>query len=306
MRQILLPLLVSISLVACSQKEGPASGPAATSPAATASLAAVPNAMPKHDDHGAAMEGAHQDHNARYGGLLTMEGDNHVEVVVGADGAIDIYVSDAVRKPISPRDVSGTITIESKANKEKQTLTLAQNDAKGSLSAKGPAPDGSEYTWDLKARGAPIHMTLTVPTGGTAAFAKDPDGDHKHGSPNGGVVQSLAGGHVEVKVEKSGEVTLWMLDATEKPRSAKGVAASLRPVVAGAKEATLAYDEKTDVLRGKIDPIEQDHADGILSITPAGGSATSLRFTFHFEGTGKSTGHEGHEGHEGHKGHEGH
>jgi hypothetical protein len=295
MRQIMLPLLVSLSLAACSTKEGPGS-----SPAATVSATGPAAAMPKHDDHGAAVEGAHQDHNARYGGLVTMEGENHVEVVVGADGAIDLYVSDAVRKPISPKDVSGTITIESKEKKEKQTLSLTQDDAKGSLSAKGPVPDGANYTWDLKVRGAPMRMTLAVPVGGTATFAKHPDGDHPHGSPNGGVVQSLAGGHVEVKVEKSGDVTLWMLDSTEKPRPAKGVAASLRPVVAGAKEATLAYDEKLDALRGKIDPIQQDHVDAILSITPAGGSATSLRFTFHLEGTTKSTGHEGHMDHEGH------
>ncbi|WP_437640340.1 hypothetical protein [Sorangium sp. So ce854] len=137
------------------------------------------------------------------------------------------------------------------------------------------------------------------------APAGHPAGDHAHGSPHGGVVQSLAGGHVEVKLEKSGDITVWMLDAAEKPRSAKGVKASLRPVVAGAKEVALAYDEKADVLRGKIDPVKQDHVDGVLSVTPAGGSATSLRFAFHLEGHA-GAGHDGHEGHDAHAGHEGH
>ncbi|WP_437723586.1 hypothetical protein [Sorangium sp. So ce861] len=252
----------------------------------------------------------HADHNPRHGGLVTMEGDNHVEVVVGADGAVDLYVSDAVRTPISPKDVTGTITIERKGQ-EKQTLTLAADEAKGSLSAKGPAPDKADYTWDLKVRGAPMKMTLTVPSGGTASLvdvpAGHPSGDHAHGSPHGGVVQTIAGGHVEVKLEKSGEITLWMLDGNEKPRSAKGVTASLRPVVAGAKEIQLAYDEKADVLRGKADPVKQDHLDGVLTITPAGGTATSLRFAFHLEGpAGAGAGHEGHKGHDGHTGHEGH
>lgn len=307
MRQILVSLLVALPLSACSTKEGPSHdhAPTAAVQSPTAS-AASPHAH--HNQPASARP--HADHNSRHGGLVTMEGDNHVEVVVGADGTIDLYVSDAVRTSIAPRDVTGTITIEAKG-KEKQTLTLAPNEAKGSLSAKGPAPDKADYTWDLKVRGAPMKMTLTVPSGGTASLvdvpAGHPSGDHAHGSPHGGVVQTIAGGHVEVKLEKSGEVTLWMLDGNEKPRFAKGVTASLRPVVAGAKEIQLAYDEKVDVLRGKTDPIKQDHVDGVLTITPAGGTATSLRFAFHLEGpAGAGAGHEGHKGHDGHTGHEGH
>ncbi|KYG09243.1 hypothetical protein BE21_19075 [Sorangium cellulosum] len=308
MRQILLSLLVSIPLVACSTKETP--GHDHTRAAATQAPAAVPASAPAPHDHAASTAGTrpHADHNPRHGGLVTMEGDNHVEVVVGADGAIDLYASDAVRTPIPPKDVTGTITIEPKGKGEKQTLTLAPNEAKGSLSAKGPSPDKADYTWDLKVRGAPMKMTLTVPAGGTASLvdapAAHPAGEHAHGSPHGGVVQSAPGGHVEVKLEKSGDITVWMLDAAEKPRSAKGVKASLRPVVAGAKEVELAYDEKADVLRGKIDPVKQDHVDGVLSITPAGGTATSIRFAFHLEGPAGS-GHDGH-GHDGHTGHEGH
>ncbi|MDC0684486.1 hypothetical protein [Sorangium atrum] len=306
MRQILLSLLVSIPLVACSTKETP--GHDHERAASTQAPAAAPPPTKAPEDRAASTR-PHADHNARHGGLVTMEGDNHVEVVVGADGAIDLYVSDAVRTPIPPQDVSGTITIEPKGKGEKQTLTLAPDETKGSLSAKGPAPDNGDYTWDLKVRGAPVKMTLTVPASGTAAFADapadHPAGDHAHGSPHGGVVQSLAGGHVEVKLEKTGDITVWMLDAAEKPRSAKGVTASLRPVVAGAKETQLAYDEKADVLRGKIDPIKQDHVDGVLSVTPAGGTATSLRFAFHLEGP-TGAGHDVHMGHDGHIGHEGH
>ncbi|WP_437717038.1 hypothetical protein WMF45_11855 [Sorangium sp. So ce448] len=306
MRQILLSLLVSIPLVACSTKETP--GHHHESAASTQAPAAAPPPTNAPQDRAASTR-PHADHNARHGGLVTMEGDNHVEVVVGADGAIDLYVSDAIRTPIPPKDVSGTITIEPKGKGEKQTLTLAPNEAKGSLSAKGPAPDNGDYTWDLKVRGAPMKMTLTVPASGTAAFADapagHPAGDHAHGSPHGGVVQSLAGGHVEVKLEKTGDITVWMLDSAEKPRSAKGVTASLRPVVAGAKETQLAYDEKADVLRGKIDPIKQEHVDGVLGITPAGGTATSLRFAFHLEGHAGHDGQKGHD-HAGHDDHAGH
>ena len=237
----------------------------------------------------------HQDHEARHGGVLTMEGDRHVEIVVSAEGAIDFYASDGVRQPIAPKDVTGSVTLVPKGKKEKQTLKLTEDAGKGSLSARGPAPEDTEYTWNLQVRGKPMTMTLLVPVGGTAALGKGASnhaaGDHAHGSPHGGVVQTLGDGHVEVKLEKTGEVTLWILDAGEKPRTSKGVVASLRPVVAGAKDVKLTYDAKSDTLRGKLDPVTTPHVDAVLSITPAGGTASSLRFGFHLEV------HVGHEGH---------
>jgi hypothetical protein len=217
-----------------------------------------------------------------------MEGDNHVEIVVAADGTIDLYLTDEVRKSISLKDVSGTITIEPVGKKEKQTLTLAEDSTKGALSAKGPAPtDKTEYTWNLKVRGAPMTMTLRVPSGGTAAFETASSdhakgGDHKHGSPHGGLVRSVADGHVEVKLEKSGDVTLWPLDVSEKPRPAKGWTAIIRPVLPGAKDVNLKYDEKLDALRGRVDPITQIHVDTIVTLTPPGGTSTQVRFPFHF------------------------
>jgi hypothetical protein len=240
---------------------------------------------------------AHQDHEARHGGVLTMEGDNHVEIVVSPEGALDLYISDAVRQPVAPKDVTGTVTLlpKGKKEKEKQTLKLAADPSKGSLSAKGPAPEDTEYTWNLQVRGVPMMMTLRVPAGGTATLGKAASdlaaGEHTHGSPHGGVVQTLGDGHVEVKLEKTGDVTLWMLDAGEKPRTSKGVVASLRPVVAGAKDLRLTYDEKSDSLRGKVDPVTTPHVDAVLTITPVGGTASSLRFEFHLED------HAGHEGH---------
>jgi hypothetical protein len=297
MVRLFLPLFAAITLTACSKpNEGPGSTAtaAATSRATTSAPASAPSSH-EHHPHGDATAQPHQDHNARYGGVLTMEGDSHVEIVVAKDGAIDLYVSDAIRKPIPVKDISGTITLGSAGKKEKQTLTLSEDPAKGSLSAKGPAPDNTEYTWSLKVRGAPMTMTLQVPSGGTGEIdkgsPKHPAGAHKHGSPHGGVVQTLGDGHIEVKLEKTGEVTAWMLDSAEKPRSAKGTVASIRPVVAGSKEVKLEYDEKSDTLRGKVDPVAQEHVDAVLSVTPAGGTATSLRFAFHLEA------HAGHVGH---------
>lgn len=302
MHRLFLPLVISVTLAACStSKEGPsASSTGATAPpiASTSMPMPMPGmpGMPEHSHSGGdAMAQPHQDHEARHGGVLTMEGDGHVEIVVSPEGAVDLYASDGFRRPIAPKDVTGSVTLVSKGKKEKQTLKLTEDSGKGSLSAKGPAPDDTEYTWSLQVRGTPTTMTLLVPAGGTAALGKGPSdhatGDHTHGSPHGGVVQTLGDGHVEVKLEKTGDATLWMLDAGEKPRTSKGVVASLRSVVAGARDVTLTYDEKSDTLRGKLDPVTTPHVDAVLGITPAGGTASSLRFGFHLE---EHAGHEGH------------
>lgn len=289
MRRSLTSFLFAIALSACSNTKDAAPAAASASPKEHANhRQASASATPPSPE-------AHQDHDARHGGVLTMEGDVHIEIVVSADGAIDLYLSDAARRPIPPKEASGTIVVAGPGGKDKQTLALAEDPAKGSLSAKGPPPNGTEYTWKLTVRGAPMSTTLDVPAGGTAALAKPPadrehpSGAHAHGSPHGGEVQTLADGHVEVKLDKSGEVTLWMLDPSEKPRPAKGVSATIRPVVAGSKEVALVYEEKSDTLRGKVDAVSQPHVDAIVSVTPAGGRPTSLRFKFHLEGAGNGS-----------------
>lgn len=285
MRRTVLPVFAAMSLlVAACSKSDEQKTPA---PAKTAAAPSTGTAHQHSANHSHSSPKAHADHDARHGGIVTMEGDNHVEIVVAADGSIDLYITDAVRKNIPLKGVTGSITIESVEKKEKQTRPLAEDTAKGSLSAKGPAPkEKTEYTWDLKVNGAPMKMTLRVPSGGTAAFeaasTHGKNGDHEHGSPHGGMVQPLGNDHVEVKLDKTGDVTLWALDDSEKAKPAKGWTATIRPVLPNAKDVKLDYDEKLDALRGKIDPVTQVHIDAIITVTPPGGSSSQLRFPFHF------------------------
>jgi hypothetical protein len=129
-------------------------GPAAAAPTATAAGSAR----------------AHADHDARHGGVLTMEGDYHVEIVVAPDGRVDLYVSDAVRAPVPLGEVSGSIGLRPAGAKvDTQQLPLSGDAAKGALSAEGPTPaEPREYTWELTVRGQKLRMTLAVPPGGTA------------------------------------------------------------------------------------------------------------------------------------------
>lgn len=112
---------------------------------------------------------AHADHDPRHGGVLTMEGDYHVEVVVAADGRVDLWLSDATRTPIPPSDVTGSIQLRAPGGKgETSRVPLTADAAKGTLTARGPrTAEAREYTWDLVVRGTKLHMTLAVPVGGT-------------------------------------------------------------------------------------------------------------------------------------------
>jgi uncharacterized membrane protein YphA (DoxX/SURF4 family) len=123
-------------------------------PTASASASAVP----------------HGDHTPRYGGVVTMVGDNHVEIVVRREGTVLLYVSDAVRRAIPAREVKGTIRIERPGLK--QTLPV-EPDASGALVSVGPAATvRTEYTYFLQIRGVPASMTLAVPPGGTSEIGR--------------------------------------------------------------------------------------------------------------------------------------
>lgn len=43
----------------------------------------------------------HADHGARHGGTLVMVDDHHLEIVT-ADGRLEVYVTDALRRPVQP------------------------------------------------------------------------------------------------------------------------------------------------------------------------------------------------------------
>ena len=73
---------------------------------------------------------AHQDHQARHGGLLLMNGDTHFEVVVSPDGSCRVYFTDAVRNDLPPTYASA-VTIElSSQNNRRQTIPLQMDTAR--------------------------------------------------------------------------------------------------------------------------------------------------------------------------------
>jgi hypothetical protein len=73
---------------------------------------------------------AHQDHQARHGGLLLMNGDAHFEVTVSPDGTCRVYFTDAVRNDLPPTYASA-VTIElTSRNDQRQTIPLQMDAAR--------------------------------------------------------------------------------------------------------------------------------------------------------------------------------
>jgi uncharacterized membrane protein YphA (DoxX/SURF4 family) len=114
---------------------------------------------------GAAFPTPHSDHAPRHGGVVTMAGDVHVEVVVQSDGTILLHLSDAIRTPIDPAEARGTLRIAQGGNRQTFPLT---SDSSGALIGTGPLPtEPADYTYMLHIRGIFASMTIAVPAGGT-------------------------------------------------------------------------------------------------------------------------------------------
>jgi plastocyanin len=228
----------------------------------------------------------HADHAPRHGGIVTMEGDLHVEIVVAPDGAVDLYLSDSIRQPIPPAESTGTITID-RGGAGKQVLPLVADGGRGSLAARAEPPEQTvEYTWNVTARGQKTSMTLAVPAGGTAKLAAssstDGGADAAGGAPE--VRRAFGSGQVALSLDRSGRARLRLLDGAGAPRSARDLAAKIR---ASGKETPFSYDAARDELHVDVGPVKGDHVDAVVTITAPGGKATPIRVSFHLESTHK-------------------
>lgn len=99
-------------------------------------------------EHGVA---PHSDHAARYGGLVVMVGDHHLEVVEHS-AAVDVYISDARRVPLRP--ATGTVAFDARP-----AVSMAwQSDR-----LHATAPSFAEATYDVVLEGG-VHIGVTVPS----------------------------------------------------------------------------------------------------------------------------------------------
>lgn len=118
----------------------------------------------------------HGDHNPRHGGVVTMSGDHHVEIVVRRDGGVQLWLTDAVRQPIAPAEGRGSVRIDRAQPGSPvpvRRVVVLGPDSTGALAGQGPpAATPADYTYDLVIRGIAASQTLRVPAGGTDPLVK--------------------------------------------------------------------------------------------------------------------------------------
>ncbi|TAK18828.1 MAG: hypothetical protein EPO40_36080 [Myxococcaceae bacterium] len=136
-------------------------------------------------------------------------------------------------------------------------------------------------------------IPMAAPPGGAAeaqAHGADEHGgrehgghEHTHGSPHGGIVMSVPGGHVEARLDPSGRITVWLLDEREQTVGAQGSSGRARLAVAGATDAPLAFNAQLNALVGQVPAPSRDHVVCLVTVTRPGGQPTNVRFSFHLE-----------------------
>src|SRR6185503_2922543 len=92
------------------------------------------------------------DHTPRHGGVVSMAGGVHVEVVAQPDGLVRVYLTDRRRRPLSPASASGSVVLSDDGPR------LPLEPAEGRLEARGPRlPVG-----DVRIRVDLVHDRRTV------------------------------------------------------------------------------------------------------------------------------------------------
>ncbi|MDG4574519.1 MAG: hypothetical protein P9C36_01355 [Defluviicoccus sp.] len=87
--------------------------------------------------------------------------------------------------------------------------------------------------------------------------------------PNGGQMQDLAGGHVEL-VAHDNEIAVYLFDAENKPMSAQGVVATATVLFQGKQEMVMLQPADGNVMRGRGVFLAQPGLKVVVSLTLPG------------------------------------
>ena len=87
--------------------------------------------------------------------------------------------------------------------------------------------------------------------------------------PNGGQMQDLAGGHVEL-VAQDNEIAVYLFDAENKPMSAQGVVATATVLSQGKQEMVMLQPADGNVMRGRGVFLAQPGLKVVVSLTLPG------------------------------------
>ncbi len=278
-RSALVAVAAALALAACSKSD--AEKPADKAPSAPA---------PAQKPHG--------NHDAAHGGVVMMDAEYHVEIVLDTKaGKHRVYVSDGARDPLPAStfdEVKLTVAGEALA------MTRAADDKSWEATGKPAPTSGAKVSIVYSKGGKPVASFADLPieyvltgkmpgedNGHSAA------GEHAHKAPHGGLVKTTSGGHIELVADASGKFQVWLLDGQLAPRPVAG--ASVKIKVAAKGYADVAAAATGDHFEGTGASIPGEHPAAIVTAT-VGGKTETARFELHLE-PAEHVGGDGHGGH---------
>jgi hypothetical protein len=129
----------------------------------TPALSAQPVATSSTSSAGATVP--HGDHNPHYGGIVLMNGDLHFEAVLGRDGALRVYFSDAMRNELPAATASDVIVTVMQKSRQPDTIVLRIDDSGESWTGRGRPVDDPAATARIAytAYGKPYFIDVPFP-----------------------------------------------------------------------------------------------------------------------------------------------
>jgi hypothetical protein len=109
------------------------------------------------------------DHTPHHGGVVGMAGDRHLEALAAADGALEVWVTDFWRRPLSVADASGSVTLELPDGDRRLALAPTAD----RLVASGPRLEAAEVTAriEVTVEGTAVDMDFVLPVSSQAVGA---------------------------------------------------------------------------------------------------------------------------------------
>lgn len=143
----------------------------------------------------------------------------------------------------------------------------------------GPAGSTSTSTASTPLSSTVVLSPPSASAAPSASSSNDWPQDHAHTAPHGGLVHTAGSGHLEITLAIDGTVTVWLLDGSAKPASAKGAQGTADLESTAGVDTTLTYDAKKDALIGHVQKVDQGLAAVlVVEVTTSDGKKLSSRF----------------------------
>lgn len=129
----------------------------------------------------------HGDHDAQHGGAVLMDERGHMELVFKADGAVEIWLSDNMRKPLPASSASSVELSVTRPGQAEEKVALARDSADSAWTGKtAPITDPAtriHFAYNAAGKQAPYQIDISLADLRKMQEAVEPA--HQHGDDHG-------------------------------------------------------------------------------------------------------------------------